>query len=231
MRSIFVTAFAAFALAGAAHASTMKTITFEGLSNGQVVNSIDGVSVSATGGIGEAVIFDTSLDGTADPDLEAPLFPVSIQPTLGNIGSGNVLIIQENATGGPDDNARGGTFTFDFNGLVEITDFVGVDFRDNAPGPQNLSFEIFRDTMSVSSFDFAMANPTVAVGNNRFFSFLDVLTGMDSVGDQLVITVTGSAGIDNISFNVIPIPAAAPLFLTALAGAGFMRRRRKAATA
>jgi hypothetical protein len=84
-----------------------EAIDFSGLANGEIVNAVTlfgdlvGVSIEDFGppsqgsvGTGDAVIYDTDVNGGNDPDLEAA--GQSVTPTLGN-----VLIHQEDGNGDP----------------------------------------------------------------------------------------------------------------------------------
>ena len=92
-------------------------------------------SVSATGGINQAWIFDSSNPTGGDHDLGTPNQQFG-GPGVGNSGSsnttplGNVLIVQEN-NNTPDDNAQGGTLDFTFTGATDVVDITLVDIEKN----------------------------------------------------------------------------------------------------
>lgn len=100
----------------------MTVINFNDLSHGTVVDneySADGVTISASGGSGQAMIFDTSNPTGGDHDLETS-----------NLG--NVLIISEDGdSSDPDDNASGGTLSFTFD---DETTVESLTFLDNEEG-------------------------------------------------------------------------------------------------
>ncbi|MEM7491080.1 MAG: hypothetical protein AAF390_18355, partial [Pseudomonadota bacterium] len=152
----------AFALAGAAHAAV---IDFNDAAiQGSVIDSIsstDGTltaAISATGGSDEALVFDTTLTGTADPDLEGPFRPVDSDEAP-SFDPGGVLIIQETAGGAPDDNAGGGSVTFEFSSVL---DFVSFNIIDGAT--VTVSSE---DTDNVATF--SVAEPPNEEPENRVF--------------------------------------------------------------
>ncbi len=93
------------------------------------------VNVSATGGIGEAWIYDSSNPSTEDVDLGTPNQAYG-GPGIGSGGSsnqtalGNLIIIQEH-NGIPDDNGNGGTLSLSLSGYPSIQGFRFVDVEEN----------------------------------------------------------------------------------------------------
>ncbi len=114
-------------------------IDFAGLSNGEVLDDqfADlGITFSAFSNkksTHSALIFDTDLDNTADPDLEQ------------NVG--NVMIIAENLKDrdndglidSPDDNARGGSITVMFDQPFFVESFLALDLE--RAGSQVIAFD------------------------------------------------------------------------------------------
>lgn len=217
-----MTAAAAVTLsAGAAQAAV---IDFESFAHGEVVNSVSAGDITATvsadgnrSSVDRAVAFDTSLTGTADPDLEAPFSgPV---PT-----PGKVLIIPERP-GVANDERFGGSITFQFSNLVDLTGFSTFDVFDNV-GPLVLT----ADTGQTQSFD---------TGSGDGAS--DLFTGLNFVGiSTLTFDLPGSGAIDNLTVGLsefgggggetpapIPVPAALPLMLAGLGGLAWVGRRRR----
>ncbi len=127
-------------------AQTPILIDFENLAPGTNVTevTVDGltVSVEATGGIGEAWIFDSSAPTGGDEDLGTPnqnctpagpgIGEGGVPGTAGEncVALGNILIIQENDNGIPDDAATGGTLTFTFSEPVIVRYFDLMDFEE-----------------------------------------------------------------------------------------------------
>lgn len=205
-----------------AAAAQAAVISFEGAgSHGTAVTSItsdDGLisaTVSASGGQGEARIFDTTLSGTADPDLEAPFLNDLNNGISGN--PGNVLIIQEadrQSDDIADDNRSGGTITFSF---LDAVTFTGFTILDDA-------------TITITSDTGASLSRNVDT-DSQFNSF-DF--GTEFVGVQsLIFDFNGESGaIDDLRFldpfvAPVPVPAALPMMLAGLGGLAWVARRRR----
>lgn len=212
----------AFALIAPVAASA-SVIDFEGFANGAQINSVtstDGLvsaTVSATANLGNrtfvpstARIFDTDLNRTFDPDLEAPFTTGGL-----SLNPGNVLIIQEPGSGIPDDNATGGFIDFVFANTVLFSGFTGLD-------DANFRVTANRDTIELGSF---------RVPNDNGFGIFSL--GSAVAVDSLRFRFQGASGaIDDLTFDTIapvPVPAALPLLLAGVAGLGFMKRRQKKA--
>ena len=99
------------------------TLNFNELHAGQIVDNEyfhKGVTISATGGSGDAMIFDTAHPTGGDWDLKSQT-------------AGKVLIISEDGDRhDPDDNAHGGTFTFDFAAPTYVHGFTLRDIEEGA---------------------------------------------------------------------------------------------------
>ena len=205
--------------AGMAHAAVFD---FEDFSHGDVVNSVSAGGVSATvtvesrGAVDQAVVFDTALTGTADPDLEAPF------SGAGPTDPGKVLIISED--GGPDDERRGGTITFLFDQLVSILSFDAFD---------GARYEV----TALTGDTFITDDDNVITGDNLSNTFeVPGFDAIQSLSFTLFDAGEGASGaIDNLTFEAaggtgpapIPVPAALPLMLAGLGGLGLMARRRR----
>jgi len=183
------------------------------------------------GGPDLAVVFDSRLTGTQDPDLEDPF---SNSSGLGIANPGNILIIQENSIGcddgicnSPDDEGSrpAGSFTIAFAQAVEILsldffdieNFAGNDEDNGRPGTEIRFF----DNMANELFPGAYFVPGTG-GDNTWdrLTFAGV-TGVFS----MEINLYGSGAIDNLVYNVVPVPAAVWLFGTALLGFIGLSRR------
>jgi hypothetical protein len=175
---------------GIASAATMTaTIDFEGLAHGAVVTSLSypsgisediggSVGVTATGGSGDAVIFDaagphcTSVPvATPDPDL-----------CSSTIGIGKMLIVSEN--GGPNDWQGGGKLTLTLPGTFTVKSVFVKDFGDSNPNPKG----------SISVGGSSKSFVAGADGNEQ------VVT-VNLVGDTIVIESNDSYAIDNIELE------------------------------
>ncbi len=219
LKTSLLGAFAAGTLAIAATAVSAETVDFSEFSEGDVVTSFgfDGVTatVSATGGTNEAVILDTEGVGTQgvinDPDLAGPFVNIA-DPQATPLEFGNALIVQENATGGPDDNV-GGTFTFIFSEAIDMISLIILDSEEDvtvtAGGQQILS-------------EGPGENP-VGVGVNFYREVELNLFGVTEV----TIELAGSGAIGALDLVApVPLPGSLSLVLIGLAGLGFAARRR-----
>ena len=208
--------------AGAAQAAV---IDFEDFAHGEFVNTVSAGGVTATvttvsarknATVNQAVAFDTSLTGTADPDLEAPFFSSDGGPT----NPGKVLVISQDGTA--NDERFGGSITFDFSQPINFLSFEAFDGG------------IF-DVTSAKG-DQAMFAEEILLSDNES-GFLAV-EGFDAVS-TLTFTFKdsgegASGAIDNLTFDLadinpapIPVPAALPLMLAGLGAFGFVARRRR----
>ena len=221
--------------------SSAAVIDFEGFDPGTIIDSEYAPEVVITGinsskGPDIAVIFDTTDENPAggDFDLVAPFD--SINPELpDDYEPGNVLIIQENEAscdfstgvcGIPDDEGSrpAGIFEFLFNQdiILESIDFFDIEFEENDENPNSrihlydaLGNEIQRGMWFVPNTD----------GDNMWNQVdFGGVTGVRRV----IIEMAGSGAIDNVTYQVIPVPAAAWLFGSALGLLGWMRFRTRA---
>ena len=230
----------------AAPAANAVIIDFEdfGTTNfqhGTVVNTqYSGVTISASnlgaGGTNSdgsgipnlAVVFDSRLSPTRDPDLQDPFSG----PLDSNFRPGNILIIQENDIGcadsicnRPDDEGTrpSGALIFEFDNPVELT---SLDFFDIENFPTN------DEDSGLTQMRFLDA------ADNELFSSVDIPgTGGDNTWDRLFFTgitgirklevnLYGSGAIDRLEYSVVPLPASVWLFGSALIGfIGYSRRR------
>jgi hypothetical protein len=260
-------ALAAFLTFGATSAQAW-TIDFEADSsgnnmvNGQVLdneyaagvgNDGPGVTIAAqnfspySGHPDTAVVFDSSLIGTRDGDLESPFTPhiqggsdpiqgSNVYNALQN--PGNIAIIQENTTGCsdgvcdlPDDEARGGIISFVFDTAVTLLSLDVFDI-DGAPDPQNERgwIRFYGDASS--------GTPTQTIdilgngGDNNASRI--VFAGLDGISNvsRIEVQFSSSGGLSNLIGSSqdgvgTPVPAPGTLALLGL-GLLFAARRRKA---
>ena len=184
-----------------------------------------------------AVAFDsTTLPGnTSDDDLLAP-FSSPLNNMIGSISPGNILILQENGSGcadgtcdDPDDEGRriAGVISVRFQQAIELLslDFfdiesaIGNDENSGQPGTEIRFFDQAGNNIVALE---GLYNTPGTGGDNTWnrlaFAGISGIYGID-------IGLRGSGAIDNLSYNVVPVPAAVWLFGTALIGfIGFSRR-------
>ena len=254
MRPYQTAAAAAIAvIAPLAGAGPTTTFDFETLVHGEIVTNqfaplltISAINPNRPHDI--AAAFDTSLIGTADPDLEGPPWAggnLAISDTETQLG--RALIIAENNVGAgdgildnPDDEGSrpAGQLIFDFAGKVTLFGFDVVDIEGNVMEFSRLEF--FNDGVSVATVGFdeftnnasMFYDASVVFGDNTANRISPITAGAlaqagfgDAVNgfDRVIIHAGGSSAYDNI---VIPAPSG----LLALAGGWLMlaptRRRR-----
>lgn len=207
------------ALAAVLLSSGAVVFDFEDPAAGATVNAISGGGINATvttisnraGGSNQAVIFDSAHPTGNDSDLAAPFGPGP--GVSGQLSPGNILIIAgpDNGQGLPDDDAQGGTITFDFDQEVNV---FGFDFFD-------LEEEISELVVTTGS---GFASSMLVTGDGQYGSFSTPILGVQS----LSFDFAGSGAIDNLNVSAVPLPAAPPLLLAALGGLAFVGRRRAA---
>jgi len=234
------------ALVVAAPASAVPLVLdFEEFAYGEKVFSSQGVTITTENfaqSFDFAVAFDSENgaltpggDPTTDPDLLRGAGWAAGNLAASNEVLGNLLIVQENndctATlcSDPDDQAgAGGRITLDYSDLGSFDSF-SFDLVDYQP-----------DAGESGSIQFLLGGQLVGAAIS-FDSFLGVTYGDNSANridfgsiaefDEVVITLGGSAGIDNLVASPVPVPEPNSL---ALGGLGLVmlasiRRRRNGA--
>ncbi|MBL4810733.1 MAG: PEP-CTERM sorting domain-containing protein [Phycisphaerales bacterium] len=218
-------------MAGCNAVAHAEIIDFSGLANGEIVNhqfAPLGVHISAINpnrSFDLAGIFDTNASGTRDNDLEGP-WSMGNMPI--NTDMGNILIIQENDQGIPDDEGSrpAGALFFNFDNLMSTFGFDILDLDSTAA--EISSIEFFRNGTYISGMGFDQfeaggAYDVNAIFGNNSINRIDPFTIAGGF-DEVMISVGGSMGFDNIQFTQVPAPGA--LALLGLGAAVGIRRRR-----
>jgi hypothetical protein len=218
--------------------ASATTITFDGLENGTRVDdeyfADYGITFSGTNvdenATNLAVVFDSSLSKTKDPDLESPFENIN-NPSLGVSNPGNILIIHENPSScdaltcsNPDDEGSrpAGYFTIDFGSSVILNsiDFFDIELDEATANNSIQLFDVNGDEMNIGDF----YTPSTG-GNNTwdrlYFDVADVYS--------VKINLNGSGAISNIDYTAsvsVPEPSTFAILGLALLGfAGAARRK------
>jgi hypothetical protein len=209
-------------------------ITFQefGLVHGEVVSdqffADFGLTISARNdsqGPDKAVIFDSTMRGTPDLDLEFAL-------DGGPLDLFNLLIIQENNDGcdadgicdDPDDEGSRPAGALFFSFETDIVEF-GFDLLD-IEGPVEMGQVIFRQGGTtgavIGSIDFEDFVGAV-YGNNSAnrISPIDLLVEFGAAADTVELSFGGSGAVDNLVITFIPEPTTAGLLGLGLLGLGW----------
>ncbi|WP_424972651.1 SdrD B-like domain-containing protein [Dinoroseobacter sp. S76] len=173
-------------------------LDFSGLQKGTTVsNQFDGVTISAqkagdgAGSPNDAMIFDSNNTTGGDGDL-------------GYNGLGNILIISEdNDASDPDDNAGGGTITFDFDAPSDLQNIRLLDIEEHGG-----TIKLFDEDGNLIK---TVAIP--AAGNNS--NQLVDLNATDVA--SMEINLVGSGAVDDLCWK----PGDPPVELGSLAGRYF----------
>ena len=130
---------------------------------------------------------------------------------------GNVLIRQEDSVSDPDDTGESGVIRFDFDRQVRLVDIALLD-NDNGSG---ITLRVFKNGSDVPS-------DTILRQSVRFNNFFEnfAFAGDATQVSALEVAFPGSGAIASLTVSQLPIPAALPLMLFALAALAVVMRRR-----
>lgn len=146
---------------------------FDGFMAGDILTDLEGLTISATGGSGDAMVFDSENPTGGDFDLET-------QVTM----QGNILIVSEDGDSSDPDDAIDGAITIDFDNPAEVLDLKVIDTEEGG-----LITATLRNGDAVEIEIPQIANGGVA----------QVLIDLQDVV-SLEIMITGSGGIDDLCY-------------------------------
>ena len=160
----------------------IRTLDFNAFAAGTVIDdeyaTTEGVTVSATGGSGQAMLFDTNNPTGGDTDLASD--------TL----DGVLIISEDGDSSDPDDNDAGGSLFFDFN---EPSFIKSLTFKDIEETSGDGTLMIFYDADG-GVIDEHFVQPTDDGGERT------VGLGVDGVS-RLEVRFEGSGAVDNLVFD------------------------------
>ena len=149
-------------------------IDFEGFAAGDILGDLgNGVSIEATGGSGDAMVFDSQNPTGGDGDLETQVAQL-----------GNVLIVSEDGDSSDPDDAIGGTLTFTFDNPSTVFDLKVIDTEEGGTITVTLA------DGSTETFDI----PNLANGGVG-----QVLMNVENVV-EMEVALNGSGAIDDLCF-------------------------------
>ncbi|MEM6833582.1 MAG: VPLPA-CTERM sorting domain-containing protein [Pseudomonadota bacterium] len=192
-------------------------IDFESFDHGALISNggfdIDGFSgtieTNSNGDFNIAQIYDSNVDGGADPDLEAPTNILTDEVYDG----GNLVIISENNNANnPDDELAGGSITLMFD---EAVLFTGITLVDAEPNGNEIDVQVDGGVFALQD---------IALGDGKWQTYDD----FSFVTSEITVTFGGSGAFDALQVAEIPGPATALLLLTGMAGLVTLRGRRRA---
>lgn len=217
-------------------------VDFSGLPHGTIVtNQIPGMTVSADNPnrpFDLAIIFDTNVNNTADPDLEGPVWSAgNLAP---NTDVGNILIIAENNTDAngnglidsPDDEGNRPAGKIFLNLATTWTGFGFdlIDIDNDVDEDGGIKFLMGNSVVGFVGFD-DIVNPNsphyragVVYGDhsaNRIAPLSILSNGQPMPFNKIVVEMGGSGGIGRL--NLVPEPSA--LLMLGVAGLAVVRRR------
>lgn len=220
-RTTLTLAAAGVAVAAASSASAILIdFNTDGMGNplaaGEIITNQYGpaVAISASGGSGLAVTFDTANPTGNDPDLLTP--NPGLHPS-NTVALGNALIVNEEdfmlgmdgRVLDPNDNV-GGSFTFDLSFTATALEITIMDIEESGGSIQLFNSNDLRGGPNI------MGIPALGDGSVQTL----VLDGYEF--DSFTVNLVGSGAIPVV--NIIPTPGAGALL--AMGGIVAVRRRR-----
>ena len=164
--------------------SIFKTIDFNAFPAGTVIDdeyANDGVNISASGGSGKAMIFDSNNPTGGDTDLGSK--------TL----DGLLIISEDGDSQDPDDNAGGGSIFFDFDDLVRVKAITFKDIEEKGGDGTRLIYYDKNDNVIENHY----VAPTGDGGERT------VILNVKGVS-RLEVKFEGSGAIDNLIYECPP---------------------------
>ncbi|MGJ8626618.1 MAG: Hint domain-containing protein [Sulfitobacter sp.] len=157
----------------------LRTLDFNTFTAGTVIDDeYEGVTISATGGSAQAMIFDSTNPTGDDDDLASD--------TLGGV----LIISEDGDSTDPNDNAGGGVISFDFDTLVTMKSITFKDIEETSgPGTQVI---FYAEDGSVLETHFV--EPTEDGGESTVQLFVPGTARVD-------VVFQGSGAIDNVIFE------------------------------
>lgn len=146
---------------------------FDGFVAGDILTDLDGLTISATGGSGDAMVFDSQNPTGGDGDLET-------QVTM----QGNILIVSEDGDSSDPDDAIGGAITIDFDNPAKV---FAIKVIDTEEGGTVIVTIASGDTVEIEI-------PQIANGG-----VAQVLIDLEDVV-SMNIMINGSGGIDDLCY-------------------------------
>ena len=159
----------------------IRTLDFNAFTAGTVMDdeyAALGVTISATGGSGQAMIFDSANPTGGDEDLASD--------TL----EGLLIVSEDGDSSDPDDNATGGSLFFDFEDLVRMKGMTFKDIEETSGDGTRVIFYDEHDNVIQNHY----VQPT-GNGGERFVQF-----NIEHVA-RCEVRFEGSGAIDNVIFD------------------------------
>ncbi len=157
----------------------IRTLDFNAFAAGTIIDDeYEGVTISATGGSGQAMIFDSANPTGGDTDLASD--------TLGGL----LIISEDGDSTDPDDNASGGTISFDFDNIVRMKSITFKDIEETSGRGTIMNFYAADGSLVQSQF----VDPT-GDGGERTVQLSVPGTA------RFEVVFQGSGAIDNVTFD------------------------------